>query len=156
MVIKSVYVDSILLLSLVFSGGMIFTSSRAPVSLPGSDFQVSEQIVEIDVREPSSANSYLKLSMIDWGSLDVGDAVDKIVVIRNVGYYGVTLSLNTTNWDPVRAADYIQLSWDYDGSVLYPGSKLMATLTLTVDTNIPRARKRNDFSFDTIITGIQS
>ena len=155
MAIKSVYVDSILLLSLVFSGGMIFTSSRAPVALPGSDFQVSDPVVEIDVREPSLVRSH-QLSMIDWGSLDVGDAVDKVVVIRNVGNYGVTLSLNTTNWDPVRAADYIHLSWDYDGSVLYPGSLLMVTLTLTVDSNIPRARARNDFSFDTIISGIQS
>jgi hypothetical protein len=156
MAIKSFYVDSILLLSLVFSGGMIFTSSRAPMSLPGSDFQVSEPVVEIDVREPRIGDSNQPLSHIDWGSLDRGDTVDKVVAIRNVGDYEITLSLNTINWDPDRAADYIHLSWDYDGSVLYPGSVLFVTLTLTVDSSLPPVRARNDFSFDTIITGIQS
>ena len=122
-------------------------------SLPGSSLPGSAQVVEIEVVDDMSLGYVQRLSKIEWGVLNVGDAVDRVINIRNVGTIPVTLSFNTTNWDPVAAVDCIHLSWDYDGSVMGPETMLMVTLTLTVDSTTINF---SDFSFDILITGMSA
>jgi len=37
---------------------------------------------------------------------------------RNEGNAPITLSLQTANWNPAKAADYISLSWNYGGQAI--------------------------------------
>ena len=93
------------------------------------------------------------MSAVEWGSIEAGSSVNKKAYIKNSGDQSVTLSLTTENWNPAGAADYITLSWNYDGSALGPGAVVEVTLTLTVDSAITGIE---DFNFDIVIIGSAS
>ena len=49
------------------------------------------------------------------------------VFVRSEGNTAITLSMNTTNWNPPNASDFITLSWDYGGQVIDPNEVVGAT-----------------------------
>jgi hypothetical protein len=87
---------------------------------------------------------------VEWGSIEVGDSVTETLYIKNNGDYAVTLSLNTQNWNPTGATEYIHLSWDNDGSSLGSGEVREVNLTLTIDSDINGV---DEFSFDIVLVG---
>jgi len=93
------------------------------------------------------------VSSISWGTIDPGRSKHVTVYVKNTGSVPLTLSLNTTNWNPSAASTYIVLSWNYDGSQIQPDQVLPVTFTLTVSENIHGV---NNFSFDIYITGTQA
>ena len=93
------------------------------------------------------------MSSVDWGSVEAGGSVGRVVYVKNSGDGGVVLSLVTENWSPAAAADYLVLSWDYDGSVLGSGGVVGVTLTLDVDSSVSGV---DDFGFDIVIVASAS
>jgi len=89
------------------------------------------------------------VSTIDWGPIEPGSSNSVVVYLKNRGNSDVTLSLETTNWNPSGASSYISLSWDYGGQVIKPGQVVPATLMLRVSSSISGI---TSFSFDIIIT----
>jgi len=87
---------------------------------------------------------------VEWGPIEAGDSVSSVIYIKNSGDSGVILSLDTQNWNPSNAADYIQLNWDYDESTLNPGTVLEVTLTLSVSSDITGIE---NFNFDIVLIG---
>ena len=87
---------------------------------------------------------------INWGALEAGGYITKELYIKNSGNVEITLSLNTLNWRPVTAVDYLRFTWNYDGKPLMSGKIVIVVLTLEVDSAI---RDINDFSFDLEIRG---
>jgi len=73
-----------------------------------------------------------------------------VVYVKNNGDDGVSLSLLTENWNPSGASNYLQLSWDYNGSTIVSGEVRQITLTLSVS---PSASGIDGFSFDIVIIG---
>ena len=94
-----------------------------------------------------------RVTSIDWGTLYPGQTASKLIYIRNEGNISITLSLKTENWNPPEAANYLTLSWNYDGRSLRLGDVVPVTLYLTVSPNVPPTI--TDFSFDIIISGYQ-
>jgi len=94
-----------------------------------------------------------EVTTIDWGEIDVGSTKSVTVYIKNEGDTPITLSLNTTDWNPASASDYISLSWDYSGETIDVGAVIEVTLTLTVDSNISGI---TSFSFNINITGTEA
>jgi hypothetical protein len=94
-----------------------------------------------------------RVTSIDWGTLYPGQTASKLIYIRNEGNVSMTLSLATENWNPPEAANYISLSWNYDGRTLRPGDVIPVTLYLSVSPNIPSTI--TSFSFDIIISGYE-
>ncbi|RLI47316.1 hypothetical protein DRO69_00930 [Candidatus Bathyarchaeota archaeon] len=88
---------------------------------------------------------------IDWGLVEPGDYVNATIYLRNKGNAPITLYLDTENWSPSNASNYITLSWDYAGQTVGPGTVLKVGLTLTVSSNITGIM---NFTFDIIIAGI--
>lgn len=90
------------------------------------------------------------VSSIDWGNIEPGTLKNTTVYIRNEGNAAMTLSLNTTNWNPSNASSYIGLSWNFNGQAIAPGDVIQVTLTLSVSSSITGI---SSFSFDIVITG---
>jgi hypothetical protein len=62
----------------------------------------------------------------------------------------LTLSLQTSNWSPTAAQNYLDLSWDYNGAYIAAGAAIHVTFTLSVDASIEGI---TTFSFDITIVG---
>lgn len=90
------------------------------------------------------------VSSIDWGQVEPGDTSNATVYVKNLGDTGVNLYLNTQNWDPSEASQYISLGWNYTGVVLESGERIPVQLTLTVSES---ATGITDFSFEIVVTG---
>ncbi|MDH5376283.1 MAG: AbrB/MazE/SpoVT family DNA-binding domain-containing protein [Candidatus Bathyarchaeota archaeon] len=88
---------------------------------------------------------YVRLSLVDPGS--VGNVT---VFIRNEGNAVVILSMNTTNWNPSNASNFVTLSWDYGGQMVDPEDVVEVTFMLSVSSSVEAI---TDFSFDIVIVG---
>lgn len=117
-----------------------------PPSLPSPP--PPEPKIEIDVYSDAACSHIL--SSVEWGEIEEGRSVNRVIYIKNRGEQGVLLSLLTDNWTPGEAANEMQLSWDYDDSVLDPGDVQQITLRLSVDNNVNGI---DSFNFDIIIVG---
>jgi hypothetical protein len=98
-------------------------------------------------RESSCINS---MTNVEWGGIGPGGSVTKTVYIKNEGNSGVTLSLNTVNWNPTNAQGYMSLSWNYGGQTIQPNQVVQITLTLSVSSSISGIK---DFYFNIMIAG---
>lgn len=89
--------------------------------------------------------------LIDWGIVEPGTTEDVTFYIRNEGNSDIMLSMNTTNWSPLDASNYIALSWDYRSQSIVPATVLPVTLTLSMSSSVQAI---TSFSFDIVVTGI--
>ena len=89
-----------------------------------------------------------ELSNIPWGTLEPGASQDIVLYIKNEGNVAITLNMQTDNWSPQSAEDYLTLSWNYNNQPLSAGSSIAVTLTLDVDGSITGI---TTFGFDIII-----
>ncbi len=89
------------------------------------------------------------VTYIDWGTIDPGSTVNKICYIQNEGNSVSNVSLQTSNWNPLEAADYINLSWNYSGQSINPDEVIHMQFTLSVSSTIQNI---TTFSFDITIS----
>jgi hypothetical protein len=90
-----------------------------------------------------------QVTSLNWGSLNVGSSKSIILYVRNEGKTNTRLVLNSTNWSPANAPNYMQITWNNDNRYLNPGSTLKLTLTLTITQN---TFVFTNFNCDVIIT----
>jgi hypothetical protein len=90
------------------------------------------------------------VSSIDWGLAEPGAVKNVTVYMRNEGNAPITLSLQTVNWNPANATDYISLSWNYGGQAIGQNQVLAVTLSLSISSNIQGI---TTFSFDIVVAG---
>lgn len=91
------------------------------------------------------------VSFIDWGLAEPGTVKNVTVYIKNEGNAPITLSLQTANWNPPNAANYISLSWSYNGQKINQNQVLALTFSLSISSNIIEI---TSFSFDIIISAV--
>ena len=104
----------------------------------------------IDIEVYWDSDHTNEVSLIDWGIIEPGTTENVTVYILNTGNSDVMLSMNTTNWSPSSASNYITLSWDYEGQSIGPGLVQQTTLTLSMSSSIQGV---TSFSFDIAVTG---
>lgn len=121
------------------------SSSASPASIGNVG---SIKAVNIEVYWDSNCTE--EVFTIDWGMLEPGSVRNVTVYVRNEGNIAVVLDLNTTNWVPANASNYISLSWNYSGQRIDPGGVIQVTLKLTVS---PQIYGIKTFSFDIKISG---
>jgi hypothetical protein len=90
-------------------------------------------------------------SALNWGFIDPNSTNNLTIYIRNEGNSAVSLRLNSSNWTPSNASNYMSLSWNYSGQVLKTNEVIPIKLTLTVSPTICDIQ---DFSLQTIITSV--
>ena len=93
-------------------------------------------------------NCSIKITNLDWGTLEPGTVKNITLYIRNEGNHVATLYLMVNNWSPINASTYMALNWNYSGKTLSPMENVAVILTLSVSSV---ARNIVDFSFDVVI-----
>lgn len=89
------------------------------------------------------------VSSIDWGTFDPGTNKSGVVYIKNEGRKAVSLSFQTSNWNPSDASDYISVNWDYGRQFIDAGEIIPIIFTLSISASIEGIET---FSFDITIT----
>ncbi|KON32500.1 hypothetical protein AC477_02945 [miscellaneous Crenarchaeota group-1 archaeon SG8-32-1] len=88
------------------------------------------------------------LTSLNWGTLEPGQNQNITMYIKNEGNTPVTLSLQTSNWTPTSAQNYLSLTWNYNDLPISPNQTRQVTITLNVDPDITGI---TNFSFDITI-----
>ncbi len=77
------------------------------------------------------------MTSIDWGTTSPGSSITRTIYVKNTGSgVSLTLSMTTSNWNPVSANGPITISWNKEGTVLTPGQSTAAVITLSVSSSI--------------------
>jgi hypothetical protein len=110
----------------------------------------SIQIQTAGIAVYKDASCTTKASNVPWGTISPGSSRENVFYIKNEGTTALNLFLDTANWSPTNAANYLTLSWNYGGQTIQPNQVIKVTLTLTVSPSISGI---DTFSFDIILTG---
>lgn len=94
------------------------------------------------------------VTLIDWGFVEPGATYTREVWVKNIGNTRIELNMTVENWSPAIASNHITLSWDREEHILNATEPVKAILSLSVSTTITETDVV-EFSFDTIITGIE-
>jgi len=72
-----------------------------------------------------------KTETIDWETLWPGSTKNITLYIQSVSNVKTTLHLSTSNVNPANISEYLNLSWNYDGTPLNPKETIQLTLFLS-------------------------
>jgi len=97
-----------------------------------------------------NSNGTNMVTSINWGTLEPDSSTNRTCYIQNEGNSASTLSMNTSNWNPSNASDYISLSWDYGGQLVNPDELIPVIFTLSISDSVEGI---TSFSFDITIVG---
>ena len=86
---------------------------------------------------------------IAWGDLYLGESKSVSFYVRPKSNVAVTLALTVTDWSPTEIAQYMSVTWNYDGRTLNVGEQIQVTLTLSSSTS-------NDFIMYLINNAVSS
>ena len=103
----------------------------------------------VDIGIYSDSDCTNNLTSIDWGIVYPGEKVYSTAYIQNLGNVDIILVIETLNWIPVSAENYLTFSWNYDNKTLIKNEVIPVTFTLDVSQQIENIES---FSFDIIIT----
>ncbi len=123
------------------------TQTSQTLSSTGS---IQIQTTTADLGVYSDLGCTTPLTSLSWGTLQPGGIQTQDCYIKNEGTTPLTLSLQTSDWTPANAENYLDLSWNYNGSPIGAGAAVHVTFTLTVDAGIEGI---TSFSFDITIVG---
>jgi hypothetical protein len=76
-----------------------------------------------------------KTETIDWGTIRPRSSKNFTLYLRSISTTETTLNLNTTNWNPTNISEHMNLSWNYNGTILHRGGTIQVTLTLTASSS---------------------
>ena len=76
-----------------------------------------------------------KTETINWGTIWPGSSKNFTFYLRSISNTETTLLLNSTNWNPANISEYMNLSWNYNGTILHPSETIQVTLTLTTSSS---------------------
>ncbi len=87
----------------------------------------------------------LVVTSLEWGTLDPGAVLHRTLYFKSTSSISATMTMHIENWSPAAVADFITLSWNYDGSPLSPGEIRPVILTLALSSSVLGI---SNFSFD--------
>jgi len=123
-----------LLLVLIVSTATVLISSAISIWL--SDFHnltlpTVGTIKTIGVEAYWDPNCENKTETIDWNTVWPGSTKNVSLYIRSVSNVKTTLHLYASNITPANVSEYLNLSWDYDGTPLNTDEIIQVTLFLS-------------------------
>ncbi len=123
-----------LLLIVIVSTTTVLISSAISIWL--SDFHnltlpTIGTIKTIGVEAYWDPNCENKTETIDWNTLWPGTTKNVTLYIRSVSNVKTAIHLHTSNITPANVSEYLNLSWNYDGTPLNPSEVIQVTLFLS-------------------------
>jgi hypothetical protein len=146
--VKIHWILVLVFLTCLLSGFGIIAGTRVNVAILGSGGNIKVDGVGVY----SDRGCSVAIAFLDWGTLEPGSMSNNTVYIRNEGNHASTLYLDVANWNPISAANYMIVSWNYDGRILNSQQNVEVKLTLSVSQEIGNI---SSFSFDLIIGVVQ-
>jgi len=73
----------------------------------------------------------LEGNQIRWGHLYLGDSKDVSFFVLSTSNVPIRLSLSVTDWTPPGISSFLNLSWNYNQTIINPNQGVYLTLTLT-------------------------
>lgn len=98
-------------------------------------------------------NCTLSCTDLDWGLIGAGELAGVTLYVKNTRNVNLTLTLNSTEYMPPEAQQYLTLEWNYTGLIIQPEQVSPIQLTLYVSLNITDI---DVFSFDILITAAEA
>jgi len=106
-----------------------------------------------NVGKVKSIGCTVDTDFIDWGLLAPGEVKHHTIRVTLTGDVNAALKLETTDWQPPEAQQYLFLSWNYAGQVLEPETTVIVDLALSVSQSVQNI---TNFSFTIVITAIEA
>lgn len=97
----------------------------------------------------SDSTGQSSLNQITWGNINPGESSTFTLYVKNTGNTPMTFTMTSSNFIPVTMAQYMTLTWNYNGSIVNAGNMQRMDLTLATATNA----LAGSFSCNIIITG---
>ena len=133
------------------ASGIIVRPVEDPLIIPPVSSPVPpppEPTIKINLYSDQACTT--PLTSVEWGEITAGGDSNIVVYVKNSGDTSVLLSLTTENWNSLTSKNNMDLSWNYDGSLITSGQIRQVTLTLSVDPVCPDL---NSFGFDIVVIG---
>lgn len=130
---------------MVILGAILVTAAIA--SIPNWLQQGNIQGIGVEIY--SDINQTQRLTNIDWGSIYPGGNKTVLAYIKNVNNTVAVLTLNTTDWQPITAQEYVTLTWNYTDVPLELNAVAPTIFMLTTNQN---AGNLTTFTFNMIVT----
>jgi hypothetical protein len=148
---RSTAVIAGIIVALVASAGLTFGLLTSSVNIPntGVVYTPTPPSTTVNIGVYTTSDCTANLTTINWGTVNPGSSYTHTGYVRNNGNVEITLSMETTNWNPT-GASAMTVSWNYDGRAIAPGQVLGVTWTLGIPSSISGIQ---NFSFDIVITG---
>jgi hypothetical protein len=121
----------------------------------------------IGVKAYNDSNLQNIITQIMWGATYLGSIINVTLYVKSVSNTETTLDLQTANWTflnstnaivsgPNKTTQYLNLTWNYNNTVINPGEAIPVTLTLSVTdsptfTQFLINNNVTSFSFDIVV-----
>jgi len=101
-----------------------------------------------------------KIESINWDIIWLGSSKNVTLYLQSISNLKTVLLLNATNWNPTILSKYMNLSWNYNGSSIYPGEVIRVTITLSSSYSTPIreylvSNDVKEYAFDIVIYAIE-
>lgn len=113
------------------------------ILLIGAVLAISQILIIGNIGYVKTVGVNVDRDFIDWGNLTVLNSGTEIINVENIENTPILLSLNSSNWNPANASNYLTLSWNYTGTILQPSMTVPIELYLEVQGSF-----RGQFTFD--------
>ena len=153
MVNKESIITSAVIILITYTLGLSLVSQAFPAEQTSKTLSNAGSIqiqTTANIGIYSNAACTTSLTSLSWGTLEAGENKNLQCYIKNEGDMPLTLSLQTSDWTPTEAENYIDLTWNYDSNPIAEGSVIQITFTLSVSPDIGGI---TDFGFDITIVG---
>jgi hypothetical protein len=90
---------------------------------------------------------------IDWGTMQPGGMKGVTLYLKNTQALNITLSMNTSSWQPPEVQQYFTLAWNYSGALLVPAQMVPVQFTLSLS---PLVQNSTNFSFNINLNATQT
>jgi hypothetical protein len=153
MVSKESIITGAMIILITYTLGLSLVSQAFPATQTTQTLSSSGSIqiqTTADLGVYSNPLCTVPKTSLTWGTLQPGGSQTQDCYIKNEGDIALTLSLQTSGWNPAVAESYLHLSWDYNGAPIAAGAVIHVTFTLSVDASIVGV---STFSFDVTIVG---
>jgi hypothetical protein len=143
---KIIAVTVMLLISYTISLSFVsqaFPAAQTSKTLTSSGSIQIQTSTGIEIYQDSGCTT--SLSSVSWGTLVPGESQQYPIYVRNEGNTPITLSLDTSDWTPWSASQYLSLSWNYNNQEIGEDQMVPILLTLNVDSDISGI---DNFSFE--------
>ena len=77
-----------------------------------------------------------KTEVINWDIMWLGSSKNVTLYLRSISNVITLLQLNATNWNPINMSEYLNLSWNYNGTPIKPGEVIRITITLSAPPSV--------------------